>query len=444
MAQVAFIGLGVMGYPMAGHLKNRGGHEVTVYNRTAAKAEKWAAEYGGATAPTPAEAASGKDFVFSCVGNDDDLRSVTLGPDGAFQTMKAGSIFIDNTTASAEIARELAAEAEKRGFGFIDAPVSGGQAGAENGVLSVMCGGDPATFERAKPVIEAFGRTIGLMGPAGAGQLTKMVNQICIAGLVQGLAEGIHFAKKAGLNIEKVRLDAQGPGHLPRRGQPQRRQTAGDGLGRPVLQRSPGYGWTALGHVLAARASRKIGERRKALANLRFAPVTKQSWPDFETLFEDSGGPKYCWCMAWRDMPNRQSATNAERKQAMKSFVETGTPVGILAYLDGKPVAWCSIAPRESLRRLAPWQDDAERNVWAIVCFFIKRTHRRQGIASALLDAALEYAFAEGATAVEASPVEPDSPSYRFMGCREMYLRRGFRELGMAGSRRHVMRLDRA
>lgn len=204
MAQVAFIGLGVMGYPMAGHLKNRGGHEVTVYNRTAAKAEKWAAEYGGATAPTPAEAASGKDFVFSCVGNDDDLRSVTLGPDGAFQTMKAGSIFIDNTTASAEIARELAAEAEKRGFGFIDAPVSGGQAGAENGVLSVMCGGDPATFERAKPVIEAFGRTIGLMGPAGAGQLTKMVNQICIAGLVQGLAEGIHFAKKAGLNIEKV------------------------------------------------------------------------------------------------------------------------------------------------------------------------------------------------------------------------------------------------
>ncbi|MCT8989360.1 NAD(P)-dependent oxidoreductase [Chelativorans sp. SCAU2101] len=204
MAQVAFIGLGVMGYPMAGHLKNRGGHEVTVYNRTAAKAEKWAAEYGGATAPNPAEAASGKDFVFSCVGNDDDLRSVTLGPDGAFQTMKAGSIFIDNTTASAEIARELAAEAEKRGFGFIDAPVSGGQAGAENGVLSVMCGGDPATFERAKPVIEAFGRTIGLMGPAGAGQLTKMVNQICIAGLVQGLAEGIHFAKKAGLDIEKV------------------------------------------------------------------------------------------------------------------------------------------------------------------------------------------------------------------------------------------------
>lgn len=204
MAQVAFIGLGVMGYPMAGHLKNRGGHEVTVYNRTAGKAEKWAAEYGGATAPTPAEAARGKDFVFACVGNDDDLRSVTLGPDGAFQSMKTGSVFIDNTTASAEIARELAAEAEKRGFGFIDAPVSGGQAGAENGVLSVMCGGDPATFERAKPVMEAFGRTIGLMGPAGAGQLTKMVNQICIAGLVQGLSEGIHFGRKAGLDIEKV------------------------------------------------------------------------------------------------------------------------------------------------------------------------------------------------------------------------------------------------
>lgn len=204
MAQVAFIGLGVMGYPMAGHLKNRGGHEVTVYNRTAGKAEKWAAEYGGATAPTPAEAARGKDFVFACVGNDDDLRSVTLGPDGAFQSMKTGSVFIDNTTASAEIARELAAEAEKRGFGFIDAPVSGGQAGAENGVLSVMCGSDPATFERAKPVMEAFGRTIGLMGPSGAGQLTKMVNQICIAGLVQGLSEGIHFGRKAGLDIEKV------------------------------------------------------------------------------------------------------------------------------------------------------------------------------------------------------------------------------------------------
>ncbi|MDV6224702.1 NAD(P)-dependent oxidoreductase [Nitratireductor aquimarinus] len=204
MADVAFIGLGVMGYPMAAHLQNKGGHTVTVYNRTAAKARKWVEEHGGASAPTPREAAEGKDFVFSCVGNDDDLRSVTLGEDGAFQSMKEGAIFIDNTTASAEVARELAEAAQERGFGFIDAPVSGGQAGAENGVLTVMCGGDEAVFEKAKPVISSFARMVGLMGPAGAGQLTKMINQICIAGLVQGLAEGIHFGQKAGLDIEKV------------------------------------------------------------------------------------------------------------------------------------------------------------------------------------------------------------------------------------------------
>ena len=204
MAKVAFLGLGVMGYPMAGHLKNRGGHEVTVYNRTAAKAEKWAAEHGGRFAATPAEAAKDQDFVFSCVGNDDDLRSVALGPDGAFAAMKPGAVFIDNTTASAEVARELDAAAKARGLGFVDAPVSGGQAGAENGVLTVMCGGDEPTFDKAKPVIEAYARMVGLMGPAGAGQLTKMINQICIAGLVQGLAEGIHFGKKAGLDVEKV------------------------------------------------------------------------------------------------------------------------------------------------------------------------------------------------------------------------------------------------
>ncbi len=204
MAKVAFIGLGVMGYPMAGHLKARGGHEVTVYNRTTAKAEKWAAEHGGAFAKTPAEAARDKDFVFSCVGNDDDLRSVTIGENGAFPAMKPGSVFIDNTTASAEVARELDAAAKAGGFGFIDAPVSGGQAGAENGALTVMCGGEQDTFDRARPVIEAFARMVGLMGPTGAGQLTKMINQICIAGLVQGLAEGIHFGKKAGLDIEKV------------------------------------------------------------------------------------------------------------------------------------------------------------------------------------------------------------------------------------------------
>jgi 3-hydroxyisobutyrate dehydrogenase-like beta-hydroxyacid dehydrogenase len=204
MAKVAFIGLGVMGYPMAGHLKSRGGHDVTVYNRTAAKAEKWATEFSGTAAATPKEAAQGCDFVFSCVGNDDDLRSVTLGADGALAGMSSGSILIDNTTASAEVARELADAAAARGVGFLDAPVSGGQAGAENGALTVMVGGDSATFERAQPVIEAYAKMVGLMGPVGAGQLTKMVNQICIAGLVQGLSEGLHFGMKAGLDIQKV------------------------------------------------------------------------------------------------------------------------------------------------------------------------------------------------------------------------------------------------
>ncbi|MCA1405225.1 NAD(P)-dependent oxidoreductase [Ensifer sp. IC3342] len=204
MAKVAFIGLGVMGYPMAGHLRVRGGHELTVYNRTAEKAQKWATEFGGRTAATPAEAADGQDFVFTCVGNDDDLRSVTTGKDGAFETIKPGAVFIDNTTASAEVARELYGAARAKSAHFIDAPVSGGQAGAENGVLTVMCGGDEDVFDRAKPVIDAYARMVGLMGPAGAGQLTKMINQICIAGLVQGLAEGIHFGKKAGLDIEKV------------------------------------------------------------------------------------------------------------------------------------------------------------------------------------------------------------------------------------------------
>ena len=189
---------------MAGHLKNRGGHDVCVYNRTTAKAEKWAAEFDGGFAPTPAAAAEGADFVFACVGNDDDLRSVTTGPDGAFHAIKKGAIFIDNTTASAEVARELAGVAAEKGFGFLDAPVSGGQAGAENGALTVMVGGDNATFETARPIIESYAKMVGLMGDVGAGQLTKMVNQICIAGLVQGLSEGIHFGKVAGLDIEKV------------------------------------------------------------------------------------------------------------------------------------------------------------------------------------------------------------------------------------------------
>jgi 3-hydroxyisobutyrate dehydrogenase len=204
MAKVAFIGLGVMGSPMARHLAVKGGHDLTVYNRTAAKAEAWVAAHGGRAAPTPAQAAEGADFVFSCVGNDHDLRAVTLGPDGAFGAMKAGAVFIDNTTASADIARELAVAATARGFGFLDAPVSGGQSGAENGVLTVMVGGDAADYAKAEPVIATFARMVKHLGPSGAGQLTKMVNQICIAGLVQGLSEGLHFARKAGLDIEAV------------------------------------------------------------------------------------------------------------------------------------------------------------------------------------------------------------------------------------------------
>lgn len=204
MATVAFIGLGVMGYPMAGYLKTKGGHDVRVYNRTTAKAEKWATEFGGTACALPSEAATGADFVFTCVGNDDDLRAVTLGANGVLEGMKEGAILVDNTTASAEVARELAAACAAKGCGFLDAPVSGGQAGAENGVLTVMVGGDEATFAKAQPVIDAYARMVGLMGPVGSGQLTKMINQICIAGLVQGLSEGIHFGKKAGLDIEKV------------------------------------------------------------------------------------------------------------------------------------------------------------------------------------------------------------------------------------------------
>ncbi|MBE7185289.1 MAG: NAD(P)-dependent oxidoreductase [Methylobacterium mesophilicum] len=204
MARTAFIGLGVMGYPMAAHLMHKGGHEVVVYNRTTAKAEKWASEHGGSFARTPAEAARDCDFVFACVGNDDDLRSVTIGKEGAFSGMKNGAVFVDHTTASAAVARELDEAARQGGFHFLDAPVSGGQAGAENGALTVMVGGEQDVFDRAKPVIEAYARMVGLMGPAGSGQLTKMVNQICIAGLVQGLSEGVHFAKRAGLDVEQV------------------------------------------------------------------------------------------------------------------------------------------------------------------------------------------------------------------------------------------------
>jgi 3-hydroxyisobutyrate dehydrogenase-like beta-hydroxyacid dehydrogenase len=204
MAKVAFLGLGVMGYPMAGHLLKKGGHDVTVFNRTKAKAEQWAKEYGGKAAGTPREAAKDCDFVMMCVGNDDDIRSVVYGADGALAGMKKGAILVDHTTASAVIARELFEKTKAMGIGFIDAPVSGGQAGAVNGQLGIMCGGDEATFAKAKPVIDVYAKLAALIGAPGAGQLTKMVNQICIAGLLQGLSEGLAFAKKSGLDVEKV------------------------------------------------------------------------------------------------------------------------------------------------------------------------------------------------------------------------------------------------
>ncbi|MEM7446148.1 MAG: NAD(P)-dependent oxidoreductase [Pseudomonadota bacterium] len=201
--RVAFLGMGVMGAPMAGHLAS-GGHEVTVYNRTASRADAWVAKHGGKSAPTPAEAAAGAEIVFACVGNDDDLRSVVYGDAGALGAMSSGSIFVDNTTASATVARELHAACKEKGVGFIDAPVSGGQAGAENGILTVMCGGDESDFARAKPVIDCYAKSCVLLGPSGSGQLTKMVNQICIAGVVQGLSEALNFAQKAGLDGAKV------------------------------------------------------------------------------------------------------------------------------------------------------------------------------------------------------------------------------------------------
>ena len=203
MAKVAFLGLGVMGYPMAGHLA-KAGHEVTVYNRTTAKAEAWAKEHGGGHAATPREAAAGCDFVMSCVGNDDDLRSVCLGEDGAFAGMEKGAVFVDHTTVSAKVTRELYDAAAAGGIAFVDAPISGGQAGAENGALSVMCGGDEAAYDAAQPVIDAYARICRRIGESGAGQMTKMCNQIAIAGLVQGLSEALHFAEKAGLDGRAV------------------------------------------------------------------------------------------------------------------------------------------------------------------------------------------------------------------------------------------------
>ena len=210
MAKTAFLGLGVMGAPMAGHLA-KAGHDVTVYNRTAAKATAWCDAHGGSAQPTPREAAEGAAFVMACVGNDEDLRSVCLGPDGAFAGMAAGAIFVDHTTVSSEVTLEMAAEAAKAGIAYIDAPVSGGQAGAENGQLVVMCGGAADVYAKAEPVIDAYAKLCKRMGDTGAGQLTKMVNQICIAGLVQGLSEGLHFAQKAGLDGRAV-VDVIGGG----------------------------------------------------------------------------------------------------------------------------------------------------------------------------------------------------------------------------------------
>ena len=294
MAKVAFLGLGVMGFPMAGHLVKKGGHEVTVYNRTPAKAKAWAEKFGGKTAATPKAAAEGQDFVMCCVGNDNDLRAVTLGADGAFAGMKKGATFVDHTTASAEVARELDAAATKAGFKFVDAPVSGGQAGAENGVLTVMCGGSEDAYASAEPVIAAYARMCKLLGPAGSGQLTKMVNQICIAGLVEGLSEGIHFAKKAGPRRQRgdrdhlegrgavladgeplqdhergqIRfrlrggVDAQGPLDLSRRIAPQRREPSGHRTGRRVLFRGREDGRQALGYVEPAGAARALTAER--------------------------------------------------------------------------------------------------------------------------------------------------------------------------------------
>jgi len=201
--KLSFIGLGVMGYPMAGHLK-KAGHDVTVFNRNPAKAQKWVSEYGGSAAPTPAAAAKGQEIVFCCVGRDSDLREVTLGKDGAFAAMAKGALFVDHTTASATIARELSEKAAEAGFGFVDAPVSGGEAGAVNGKLTIMCGGSEVAYARAEPVFAAYAKQSRLLGPSGAGQITKMINQVCIASLVQGLAEGFSFARAAGLDIEKV------------------------------------------------------------------------------------------------------------------------------------------------------------------------------------------------------------------------------------------------
>ncbi len=289
MTAVAFLGLGTMGYPMAGHLQ-REGYDVCVYNRSSAKALRWVEEYAGRRADTPREACAGAELVFCCVGNDDDLRAVALGEQGAFAGMAPGSLFVDHTTASAEVARELSLLAAERELGFLDAPVSGGQAGAVNGALTVMVGGEEAFYRRAEPLLRSYARMVRRMGDVGSGQLTKMVNQICVAGLLQGLAEALHFARCAGLDGEaamqvigkgaaqswppehagrRVRLrlrrglDAQGPVDPARRGAAQRRAVAGHGAGRPVLRRSAGDGRRSLGYLQPDRPAAFVTRLRR-------------------------------------------------------------------------------------------------------------------------------------------------------------------------------------
>ena len=290
MAKVAFLGLGVMGYPMAGHLKKKGGHDTTVYNRSAAKAQQWVQEYGGRSASTPREAAAGAEFVLMCVGNDNDIRSVVYGEQGALAGMKAGSILVDHTTASADIARELHTKSKAAGIGFVDAPVSGGQAGAVNGQLGIMCGGDDDVFARAKPVLDIYAKSCVQIGGPGAGQLCKMVNQIAIAGLLQGLGGGPQLRQEGragsregdlgdlqrrgpvladGESLEgdqrgQVRwlrlrrgLDAQRSRHLPAGGQPQRRAPACDCIDRSVLRAGAGAGRRALGYLVSGALARQ-------------------------------------------------------------------------------------------------------------------------------------------------------------------------------------------
>ena len=276
---VAFVGLGVMGYPMAGHLA-AAGHAVRVYNRTETRAEAWVAEHGGTAAPTPAAAAAGADFVFVCVGNDDDVRSVTLGAEGVLSGMSEGAILVDHTTASADLARELAAAGAARGVGFLDAPVSGGQAGAENGQLTIMVGGAPDTFAAAEPVMDCYARAVRLMGDAGAGQLTKMVNQVCIAGVLQGLSEGLHFAEKAGLDVDAV-VEVIGKGAAQSWQMDNRAGT----MGRREFEFGFAVQWMQKDLDMTLQAARRLGARMPltALVDQFYADVAAMGGARWDT-----------------------------------------------------------------------------------------------------------------------------------------------------------------